>query len=404
MAWPHLRSLRLLRGGPREPVRHSGLHRLSLAGELPGPSPHRSGLNGFHDLLAQSRFDDCDLSFDDYCQLGVMDALDSIDAVLSGQRVHLAGYCLGGTLAAIAAAAMARDGDGRLSSLTLFAGQVDFTEAGRFTLFVNESQITFPESLMRSTGTLDARQMAGAFRLLRSNDLIWSRMVNSYLLGRREETTALAAWNADATRIPARMQSEYLRRLFLDSDLAEGRFRVGGQPVTLGDIRVPVFAVGTERNHIAPWRSVFELTLLTEAEVSFVLASGRHNAGIVAALEEPGRRYRVHTRTARDHYLDPAFWTGLAGPRTVVEAGMDRLARRPVRRTDRFSPPGPDCPDARRSRPGPWHLCPGGVRMTEAPAVIENRTFARSGSATRRASPALCRRRTSASSRRPPAT
>ncbi len=257
-------------------------------------------------------FDDRDLSFDDYCQLGVMEALDTIGGVLPGRRVHLAGYCLGGTLAAIAAAAMARDSDGRLSSLTLFAGQVDFTEAGELTLFVNESQVNFLESLMRSTGTLDARQMAGAFRLLRSNDLIWSRMVNSYLLGRREETTALAAWNADATRMPARMQSEYLRRLFLDNDLAEGRFRVGGQPVALGDIRVPVFAVGTERDHIAPWRSVFKLTLLTEAEVTFVLASGGHNAGIVASPEEPGRRYRVHTRTARDHYLDPDVWTGLA--------------------------------------------------------------------------------------------
>ncbi|WP_244538720.1 alpha/beta fold hydrolase [Methylobacterium sp. ap11] len=242
-------------------------------------------------------FDDRDLSFDDYCQLGVIDALDSIGGVLPGRVVHLAGYCLGGTLAAIAAAAIARDGDGRLSSLTLF---------------VNESQVTFLESLMRSTGTLDAQQMAGAFRLLRSNDLIWSRMVNSYLLGRREETPALAAWNADATRMPVRMQSEYLRRLFLDNDLAKGRFRVGGRPVALGDIRVPVFADGTERDHIAPWRSVFKLTLLTKVEVTFVLASGGHNAGIVAAPEESGRRCRVHTRTARDRYLDPDTWTALA--------------------------------------------------------------------------------------------
>ncbi|UHC19518.1 alpha/beta fold hydrolase [Methylobacterium currus] len=249
--------------------------------------------------------DDRDLSFDDYRRRGVMEALDAITGLLLERRVHLTGYCLGGTLAAIAAAAMVRDGDDRIASLTLFAAQVDFTEAGELTLFINESQISFLESLMRSTGTLDATQMAGAFQLLRSNDLIWSRMVDSYLLGRREEASDLTAWNADATRMPARMHAEYLRSLFLDNDLAEGRFRVEGRPVALGDIRVPVFLVGTERDHVAPWRSVFKLALLTEAEVTFLLTNGGHNAGIVSEAGHPHRRYRVHTRAAGDLYVDP---------------------------------------------------------------------------------------------------
>ena len=257
---------------------------------------------------------DRDLSFDDYRRLGVMAALDAVSATVPGARIHTAGYCLGGTLAAIAAATMARDGDDRLASLTLFAAQVDFTEAGELTLFINESQISFLESLMRSEGVLEARQMAGAFQLLRSNDLIWSRVVNSYLLGRREPMSDLMAWNADATRMPARMQAEYLRSLFLDNDLAEGRFRVEGRPVALSDIRVPVFAAGTERDHVAPWRSVFKLTLLGDTDVTFLLTSGGHNAGIVS---EPGctdRHYRIYTKAEAGPYVDPDRWLQVARP------------------------------------------------------------------------------------------
>ncbi|WP_280136509.1 alpha/beta fold hydrolase [Methylobacterium sp. Leaf88] len=258
--------------------------------------------------------EDRDLCFEDYRRLGVMAALDAVSAIAPGHRVHAAGYCLGGTLLAIAAAAMSRDGDARLASLTLFAAQLDFTEAGELTLFIGESQISFLESLMRNRGTLDARQMTGAVQILRSNDLIWSRIVRDYLLGRREPMTDLMAWNADSTRLPARMHTEYLRGLFLDNDLAEGRYRADDRSVALTDIRIPIFAVGTEHDHVAPWRSVFKIHLLADTEVTFVLCSGGHNAGIVSEPGHPHRHYRIRTTRVTDRYDDPDAWLARTAP------------------------------------------------------------------------------------------
>jgi len=249
--------------------------------------------------------EDRDLGMEDYRTQGVMAALDAVNTILPNRKVHAAGYCLGGTLLSIAAAAMARDGDDRFATKTVLAAQTDFTEAGELTLFINESQLAFLEDMMWSQGFLDSRQMAGAFQMLRSNDLVWSRLVHDYLLGEREPMTDLMAWNADTTRLPYRMHSEYLRRLFLDNDLAEGHFMVGDKPIALSDVHVPVFAVGTEWDHVAPWRSTYKVNLQTDTEVTYVLTTGGHNAGIVSEPGHPGRSFRVETKKAGDLYLDP---------------------------------------------------------------------------------------------------
>ena len=253
--------------------------------------------------------DDRDLGMEDYRRLGPMAALDVITKIVPGQKVHAVGYCLGGTLLSIAAATMARDGDPRLASLTTFATQVDFSEAGELMLFIGESEVAYLENMMWDQGYLDGYQMAGAFQLLRSNDLIWSRLVHDYLLGQRQPMNDLMAWNADLTRMPYRMHSEYLRRLFLNNDLASGRYRVDGRPVVISDIRAPIFAVGTVKDHVAPWRSAYKIHLLADTdEVTFVLTSGGHNAGIVSEPGHPRRRYQIRTRREGETYIDPDIW------------------------------------------------------------------------------------------------
>jgi polyhydroxyalkanoate synthase len=255
---------------------------------------------------------DRDVAFDDYRKLGAMAALDVIGRIVPGRKIHALGYCLGGTLLSIAAAAMARDGDDRLGTITLLAAQTDFTEAGELTLFINESQVAFLEDVMWQRGYLDTSQMAGAFALLRSNDLIWSRLSHDYLMGEASAPSDLMAWNADATRLPYRMHSEYLRKLFLDNDLAEGRYRVEGGNISLSDIHIPMFVVGTLTDHVAPWRSVHKLHYQVDADLTFLLTSGGHNAGIVAPPDEAGHSYRVMTKGADAPYVGPDEWLKLA--------------------------------------------------------------------------------------------
>ncbi len=259
------------------------------------------------------RAEDRQIGFDDYRSLGVVPALEKALEITGAKQAHAVGYCIGGTLLAVTLAAMARDGDQRVGSATFLAAQTDFTEAGELRLFVDESQLAMLDDMMWRQGTLEAQQMAGTFHLLRSNDLIWSRMIRRYLLGQRDTTTDIAAWSSDTTRLPYRMHSEYLRRLYLNNDLAEGRFEVEGKPVALQDIHIPMFAVGTEWDHVAPWRSVFKLHLLTESPITFVLTNGGHNQGIVSPPTRKDRHYRIMHTPSRGRHAGPEEWLSKAG-------------------------------------------------------------------------------------------
>ena len=253
--------------------------------------------------------EDRDLGMDDYRRQGILAALDAIGSIVPDARVHAVGYCLGGTLLAIAAAALARDDRQRLQTITLLAAQTDFSEAGELMLFMNEAQVSFLESMMWDRGVLDTHQMSGAFQMLRSNDLVWSRMVRDYLLGERQPPNDLMAWNADQTRLPFRMHSEYMRELFLNDSLAEGNYRIDGKAIAISDIRIPIFAIGTETDHVAPWKSVYKINLLANSqEVTFLLTSGGHNAGIVSEPGHPKRSYRMGARLGHQPYVDPEAW------------------------------------------------------------------------------------------------
>ncbi len=286
-------------------------------------SPHNSLVNWLvgqgHTVFIISwknpKEEDSGLGMDDYYRLGAMAAIDYVAEAIPQSKIHLTGYCLGGTLAMITAAAMARDNDHRLKSLSLFAAQGDFSEAGELMLFVSPSEVSFIKNMMKEKGYLDTKQMAGAFQMLRSYDLIWSKIISDYFEGRRRGMFDLMVWNEDATRMPYKMHSQYLEHLFLHNDFAEGRFKVEGQPVAAENIQLPVFAIGTETDHVAPWRSVHKIHLMADGDITFVLVNGGHNAGI---LSEPGHKdrfYHIHTKKHGTAYHDPDEWLAMATKR-----------------------------------------------------------------------------------------
>jgi len=263
-----------------------------------------------------------DLGLADYLNDGLFAALEVMRS-LCGEAVHAMGYCLGGTLLAIGAAALARDGhQDALRSITLLAALTDFSDPGELGLFIDASELSALDALMWRQGYLDGAQMSAAFQLLNARDLIWSRMMSEYLLGHRTKPNDLMSWNADTTRMPYRMHTEYLTHLFLDNELAGGRFCVDGEPVARSDIETPMFVVGTERDHVSPWRSVYKLHLLTHNSLTFVLTAGGHNAGIVSEPGHAHRYYRCATREVNSAYcseqefltespkVDGSWWTG----------------------------------------------------------------------------------------------
>lgn len=252
--------------------------------------------------------DHADLTLENYRKDGVMAAIDAISAIVPDQKIQAVGYCLGGTILSITAATMARDEDDRLASVTLLAAQTDFSEAGELLLFLDESQVAFLEDLMWAQGYLDRPQMSRTFATIRAEDLIYTRAVKRYWLGKEDLPSDLTVWNNDTTRMPAKMHSEYLRGLFLENRLTAGRFAVEGRVIALKDISLPLYVVGTESDHIAPWKSVYKIRLFSDCDLTFALTSSGHNGGIISEPGHPRRHYRVGHRGEGERYVDPDTW------------------------------------------------------------------------------------------------
>ena len=292
---------------------------------------------------------DRNLSMDDYYKLGAMAAINTISALFPDTKINLMGYCLGGTLALITAAAMAGNKDSRLNSLSLLAAQGDFSEAGELMLFVTESQVAFLKNIMWQQGYLDTKQMAGSFQMLRSYDLIWSKMVHDYMSGMQRGMIDLLAWNADPTRMPYKMHSEYLEKLFLHNDFASGRYTIEKKPVVARNIHLPVFAVSTNKDHVAPWRSVYKIHLMMNNPITFVLTKGGHNAGIVSQPGRQGLSYYIYEHYKDTPYLTPAHWLESAAKRTgswwrALNSWLIKYSsaeRVPARRLDQNLPGAP---------------------------------------------------------------
>ena len=283
-------------------------------------SPHNSlvrwlvaeGFQVFMVSWKNPRPEDGRFRLNDYLDLGIRDALDAVRTITKEPRIHACGYCLGGTLLSIQAARMARDGDDSLATLSLLAAQTDFSEPGNIRLFVDEAQVTFLEDMMELEGVMPARFMSDGFKMLRSETQVWDAATRRYLLGESPQTFDLLAWNEDATRMPCGMMREYLRGLYLENQLALSRYRVDDRVVSISDIRAPILAVGTTRDHVAPWKSVFKITRLARTDVTFILADGGHNAGIVTEPGHPRRHHLIGHRIAREHYLSPEAWEDAA--------------------------------------------------------------------------------------------
>ena len=260
---------------------------------------------------------DRDLGMDDYLELGLRAALDAVSAIVPKRPIHTVGYCIGGTLLSIGAAALARENAQRISSLTTLAAQTDFSEPGELSLFISPSQLEMLEAVMHKQGVLASDKMAASFMMLRSRDLLWAPAVNKYLRGKLDTPNDLMAWNADGTRMPWRMHTEYLYRLFLHNELALGQFPVAGKPIHLESITVPFFVVGTETDHVAPWRSVYKTRALTRSsDYTFLLTSGGHNAGIVSGPAHARRRHRLLAWKDPTTVLGPEQWLEAAQMRT----------------------------------------------------------------------------------------
>lgn len=219
--------------------------------------------------------------FESYMREGVFAALDAIEQATGEKAVSAIGYCVGGTLLGVTLAYMAAVRDKRIASATFFTTQVDFSKAGELSVFVDEEQIRSVEDQMAKVGYLDGSRMAGAFNMLRPNDLIWSYAINNYLKGKAPTPFDLLYWNSDSTRMPAANHSFYLRNCYLENKLSKGEMRIGGKTLDLGKVTMPIYNLATREDHIAPAQSVFTGSKCFGGPVDYIVAGSGHIAGVV---------------------------------------------------------------------------------------------------------------------------
>ncbi|MFO1187497.1 MAG: class I poly(R)-hydroxyalkanoic acid synthase [Alphaproteobacteria bacterium] len=246
-------------------------------------------------------------TFEDYMKEGIYGALDAIEEATGEREINAIGYCIGGTLLGATLAHMAQGKDDRIKSATFFAAQVDFSEAGDLQVFIDDEQLKSLEDRMNQAGGyLEGRSMATTFNMLRANDLIWSYVVNNYMMGREPMRFDLLYWNSDTTRMPARMHLFYLRECYLENKLAKGEMVLGGRKLDLHDVKIPIYLQSSREDHIAPFRSVFKAATLYSGPVRFICAGSGHIAGVINPPS--ANKYQYWTNDDVDGDID-AWWS-----------------------------------------------------------------------------------------------
>ncbi len=250
--------------------------------------------------------------FGDYMLEGPLAAMDAIEKATGSRQINAAGYCLGGTLLACTLAYLAAKGDDRIASATFFTTMTDFKDPGELGVFIDEEQLSALETRMNQAGYLDGRDMATTFNMMRANDLIWSFVVNNYLLGKDPFPFDLLYWNSDSTRMPAAMHSFYLRKMYQENRLIEpGGIELNGVKIDLGNIKTPLYMLSTREDHIAPWQSTYALTQHVSGPIKFVLSASGHIAGVVNPPAANKYCYWTNTKKPKN----PEVW--LAGATQV---------------------------------------------------------------------------------------
>ncbi len=249
-----------------------------------------------------------EISFEDYLTLGPLSALDVMKEITGSPRVNAVGYCIGGTLLSMTLPYLVAKGDEAINSATFFVSLQDFTEVGETSVFIDEPQVAYVEGQMLERGYLENRSMASMFNMLRANDLIWSNVVNNYLLGKEPPAFDLLYWNADGTRMARVAHSFYLRNTYLENNLIKPKKIVlKGVPIDLKQIHLDIYAVGTEQDHIVPWKSAWRISQLASGKVRFVLGGSGHIAGIINPPSK-GKGYWTNEKPVKtaDEWLESA--------------------------------------------------------------------------------------------------